>query len=341
MYRDAIVKLVRREDLTHEEAASVMTEIMDGALTHAQMGAFLAAVAQKGETGEELAGFARVLREKALKVTAAGTLLDTCGTGGSGLSTHNTSTMVAFVAAEAGVRVAKHGNRASTGKCGSMDVLEALGVPFDLGPPAVEALIGELGVGFMFAPRFHPAMRHVSPVRKELGVRSSFNFLGPLANPAGTQRQLLGVSDPRRAPLMVEALLRLGSERVMIVCGEDGLDEITLTGFTRVWELEGGAVHGHRIAPEDVGLRPVSFSSIAGGERAENARALLDILGGARRDTVRDHVALNAGAALLVAGVAKTLREGFERAIAILASGAALRRFELYRERARALAETA
>ncbi len=338
VYRDAIAKLIRREDLSGAEAASVMGEIMDGALTHAQMGAFLAAMAQKGETGEELAGFASVMRDRAVRVEVQGDLLDTCGTGGSGLHTHNTSTMVAFVLATAGARVAKHGNRASTGTCGSMDVLEELGVPIDLTAGAVAKLIEELDIGFMFAPRFHPAMKHVAPVRKELGVRSSFNFLGPLANPAGTRHQLLGVCDRDRAPLMIEALKRLGSERVMIVCGEDGLDEITLTGFTTVWELEDGAMHAHRFAPEDVGLRPVSFHAIAGGDRAANARALIDVLGGERRDAVRDHVALNAAAALMVMDLAKTLAEGFERAVAILDSGAALERFSSYRARAKELA---
>src|SRR5688572_19042585 len=323
MYREAIAKLIRREDLTGDEAAGVMAEIMDGALTQAQMGAFLAAMAQKGETGEELAGFARVMRERALRVEVQGDLLDTCGTGGSGLATHNTSTMVAFVLAEAGVRVAKHGNRASTGVCGSMDVLEELGVPIDLGADVVRRSIEECGVGFMFAPRFHPALKHVGPVRKELGVRSSFNFLGPLANPAGTRFQLLGVCDRHRAPLMIEALLRLGSERAMIVCGEDGLDEITLTGFTLVWELEQGAIHSHRFSPEDAGLRPVDFRAIQGGDRASNARAFLEVLGGKRRDAVRDHVAINAAAALLMMELARDLREGFERAVAILDGGGA------------------
>jgi anthranilate phosphoribosyltransferase len=331
MYRDAISKLIRRQDLTGAEASGVMAEIMEGSLTPAQMGALLAALAQKGETGEELAGFARVLREKALRVEVQGNLLDTCGTGGSGLATHNTSTMVAFVLAEAGVRVAKHGNRASTGRCGSMDVLEELGVPIDLSPEVVKRTIEELGVGFMFAPRFHPAMKHVGPVRKELGVRTSFNFLGPLANPAGTRYQLLGVCDRERAPLMIEALLRLGSERVMVVCGEDGLDEITLTGFTMVWELEAGAIHAHRISPEDVGVTPVDLRALAGGDRAENARVFLEVLGGEREDAIRDHVAINAAAALVVMGAAESLRDGFGKALAILESGAARDRFERYR----------
>jgi anthranilate phosphoribosyltransferase len=334
MYRDAIAKLIRREDLTSAEASAVMSEIMEGALTPAQMGAFLAAMSAKGETGEELAGFASIMRAKAVPVRAAGDLLDTCGTGGSGLHTHNTSTMVAFVLAAAGVRVAKHGNRASTGKCGSMDVLEELGVPIDLGAEAVEKLIDELGVGFMFAPRFHPAVKHVAPVRKELGVRSSFNFLGPLANPAGAQHQLLGVCDRTKAPLMIEALRRLGSRRAMIVCGEDGLDEITLTGPTLIWELEDGSIRTYRITPEDVGLSVVDFRELAGGERKDNARALIEVLGGARKDAVRDHAAMNAGAALLLMGKAEDLRKGFERAIAILDSGAALERFERYRARA-------
>lgn len=336
-YRDAIEKLVRREHLTTEEAVSVMEELMEGRLTHAQMGAILATIAVKGETGAELAGFASVLRAKAVTVEVEGPLIDTCGTGGSGLATQNTSTMVAFVLAAAGARVAKHGNRASTGKCGSMDVLEALDVPIELGPGAVATLIREVGVGFMFAPKFHPAMRHVAPVRRELGVRSSFNFLGPLANPARTELQLLGVCDARRAELMIDALRQLGSKRVTIVRGRDGLDEVTLTGPTDAWILEDGEVKQAVIAPEDFGLAPMPPEAIAGGDPALNHRVFLDVLGGRCKDAVRDLVAVNSACALQVAGLAGDLVSAFERASAILDSGAALERFERYRARAKAL----
>lgn len=336
-YREVIEKLVRREDLTAAEATAVMEELMEGRLSPAQMGALLAAMATKGETGAELAGFARVLRQKAVRVEVDGALLDTCGTGGSGLATQNTSTMAAFVLSAAGAKVAKHGNRASTGKCGSMDVLEALDVPIELGPEAVATLIEELGVGFMFAPRFHPAMRHVGPVRKDLGVRSSFNFLGPLANPAGTELQLLGVCDPRRAELMIDALRQLGSRRVTIVHGRDGLDEVTLTGPTDTWVLEEGEVTRRTITPEDFGLTPVAPEAITGGDPATNHRVFVEVLGGRRKDPVRDLVAANSACALVVAQLADDILDGFARACAILDSGAALERFEQYRARAKEL----
>lgn len=338
MYREALEKLEARRDLEPEEAEAVIAELMDGALTPEEMSALLVAITAKGETAAELAGFARAMRARAVKVDAGPGLLDTCGTGGSGLTTHNTSTMVAFVTAAAGGRIAKHGNRASTGKCGSMDVLEALDVPIDLGPDAVATLIRELGVGFMLAPRHHPAMRHVAPVRKALGVRTTFNFVGPLSNPAGADHQLLGVSDRRRARPMAEALLALGTVRAMIVNGDDGLDEITLTGSTLVQRVEGGRVTEERIEPGALGLRPVPFAAIEGGDPDDNARAVIDVLGGRRTGAVRDHVALNAAAALVVLGLAEDLASGLARAFAILASGAALERLRRYRDRAKELA---
>lgn len=337
MYRSVIPRLIRREDLTREDARSVMLEIMEGNLSSAQIGAFLAALTGKGETAEELAGLAEAMRAKATKVRASGELMDTCGTGGSGLSTANTSTMAAFILASAGVRVAKHGNRAQSGQCGSMDVLEAVGVPIDLGAAEVEILIDRCGIGFMYAPKFHPAMAAVASVRRELGFRTTFNFLGPLANPAGAALQVLGVGDRQRAPLMIEALRRLGSRRVLVACGEDGLDEVTLTGKTHLWMLAEGGITREEVSPETVGLEPVRPAQIRGGGREENARMFLSVLGGEERGPLRDLAALNAAAGLYVAERASSLLEGFHRSLELLRAGEALSAFERYRIEARTL----
>jgi anthranilate phosphoribosyltransferase len=314
VYRESIHKLIRREDLTREEAAGVMAEMMEGKLSHSQVGAFLGLLAAKGETAEELAAFASVMRAKATRVKAGADLLDTCGTGGSGLPRTNTSTLAAFILASLGVRIAKHGNRASSGRCGSMDVLEELGVPIEIGATQVEELIASCGIGFMFAPRFHPAMAHVGPVRREVGFRTTFNFLGPLANPAETDLQVLGVSDRRRAPLMIEALFRLGTKCAMVVTGDDGLDEITLTGATHVWMLKDGAISESTITPSLVGLDAVSFDHLRGGDAKENARVFLAVLDGEEAGPVRDLALINAAAGLLVAGRVPSLREGFHMA---------------------------
>jgi len=330
-------RLLGGEDLPRALAEELMQRSLAGELDPAQVAALLTALSVKGVTTLELTGFAAAMREAAtpLDVPGADRLLDTCGTGGSGLPTTNTSTLCAFVVAAAGGRVVKHGNRASSGKCGSMDVLEELGVAIDLGPVAVTSLLAETGMALLFAPRFHPAMRHVAPVRRALGFRTVFNFLGPLCNPVGSCRQLLGVSDLAMAPRMAAALAELGCGRALVVRGEDGLDEISLAAPSRTWEVVDGQVREGRVQPEDVGLDRVPFEVIAGGDRKENAGRFLAVLAGEDRGPLADHLALNAGAALHVAGQADDLADGLSRAREVLQSGAALARFEAYRDASR------
>lgn len=335
MYKQAIAKLLGGVNLTREEAAGVMTEMMEGALSGPQIGAFLAALSAKGESAKELAAFASVMRERALKVSVAGDLMDTCGTGGSGLLRPNTSTLAAFILAASGLRIAKHGNRASSGQCGSMDVLEALGIPIDLGPAEVEDLIGRCGIGFMFAPRFHPAMKNVAAARREVGFRTTFNLLGPLSNPAGASMQVIGVSDRKRAPLMIEALQELGSKAVMVATGEDGLDEITLTGPTDTWILTDGGITRSTITPALVGTDPVRAERLAGGDPTYNARIFAGVVEGSETGPIRDLALINAAAGLLIARRAASLREGFEAAKELLVNGAVLELFRRYRDEAR------
>jgi anthranilate phosphoribosyltransferase len=337
-FAESMARLLRGEDLPRAQAEQVMDDCMGGALEAPQIAALLTALAAKGVRSAELAGFAAAMRRAATPVRSGGGLVDTCGTGGSGLPTTNTSTLCAFVLAAAGVPVAKHGNRASSGRCGSMDVLEELGVAIELGPEQAEELLADQGIAFLFAPLYHPAMRHVAPVRRSLGFRTVFNFLGPLCNPAGARRQLLGVSDPSMAPRMARALAGLDSERVLVVWGEDGLDELSLGAPTRTWELVDGELLEGRLTPEELGLEPVPFEALAGGGRADNARLFRAILAGKERGPRADHLALNAGAALVVAGRAGDVAEGIEQARELVASGAVLARFEAYREASRALA---
>lgn len=338
VYHDSIVALLRGDDLGRSGSEEVMGACMDGALDPAQVAALLTALSIKGVAPAELTGFAAAMRSRATPVAASGDLVDTCGTGGSGLPTTNTSTLCAFVLAAAGVPVAKHGNRASSGRCGSMDVLEELGVGIEIGPQAAARLLDEVGISFLFAPLYHPAMRHVATVRRALGFPTVFNFLGPLCNPAGARRQLLGVSDSAMAPRMAAALQELGSERVLVVRGEDGLDELSLGGPTRTWELVDGELIEGSITPDQVGLRPAPFEALAGGERADNARRFADILAGEETGPRADHLLFNAGAALYVAGRVAGIAEGVEQARELIASGAAAARFEDYREASRSLA---
>ncbi len=310
-----------------EQASQVMAEIMEGSATPSQLAAFLVALRLKGETAQEIAGMARVMREKALRVSVHGLLVDTCGTGGDGKGTFNVSTTAAIVAAGAGLRVAKHGNRAASGQCGSADVLEALGVKIDLGPQGVETCIREVGIGFMFAPAFHPAMKYAAPVRREIGIRTVFNILGPLTNPAGAQVQLLGVPQAALGERMAQVLGLLGSQRALVVHGEDGLDEISLTGPTRVWELKGGSVVSYTIAPEDAGLSRVPLHALKGGTAQENAATLRRVLQGGD-GPIRDVVLLNAAGVLLAAGKARDLRDGVRLAAQAIDSGAALKKLE-------------
>jgi anthranilate phosphoribosyltransferase len=332
MIREAIAKLVDGQSLAEDEAAAVMEEIMTGEATPAQLGAFLLALRLKGETVDEIAGMARVMRAKALRVPYEGSsLLDTCGTGGDGSGTFNVSTAAAFVAAGAGTVVAKHGNRAMTSACGSADVLEALGARIDLPPEQVAHCLRQANVGFMFAPAFHPAMRFAAGPRREIGVRTVFNVLGPLTNPAGAQAQVLGVADVALTEKMVQVLERLGCRHALVVHGEDGLDEMTLTGPTLVHELKDGALLSYRVTPEDVGLPRADARAVKGGSPAENAAAMRAVLAG-QRGPLRDIVLLNSAAALLAADIVATLVEGVSLAAAAIDSGAAARALERFVE---------
>ena len=316
--------LLDGQSLIMEEAASVMEEIMEGETTPVQLSAFLVALRAKGETAEEIAGMASVMRAKAVQVSVEGDVVDTAGTGGDGKGSFNVSTAAALVAAGAGLKVAKHGNRAVTGSCGSADVLEALGVKIDLGPDGVKRGIEEVGFGFMFAPNYHPAMRHAMPVRRELRVRTVFNLLGPLTNPAGAKRQLLGVADPHMCETMSQALGLLGAEHSMVVHGEDGLDELTLGGMTHVWETEGGVTQKYVLWPEDCAMMPCSLDEIKGGTPEESARMMRETLQG-ERGPLRDLVVFNSAAVMQVGGLAPDFIEGRGRALGAIDSGAALR----------------
>jgi anthranilate phosphoribosyltransferase len=331
-WRQTIDQVLRGRHLSRADAAAVMDAMMSGALGDIRSAAFLAAMAAKGPVVEELVGLATVMRDRAIPVAVhRGPVLDTCGTGGSGLETPNVSTMAAFVVAAAGVRVAKHGNRASSGRCGSSDLLEALGVPVSIGPELAERLLDEVGLAFLFAPRYHPAVKAVMPVRRRVGFRTVFNFLGPLCNPAGAELQLLGVSDPAYAPLMADALAALGSSRVLVVHGADGLDEVTLTGPTHTWLVEGGQVTEGVFRPTDAGIKVAPFEAFRGGGVVENA-AIFDQVMAGEPGPYLDLVALNAGAALWVAGRVSSLTAGAAQAEALLQSGAAFALFERYKE---------
>ena len=327
MIRDAIETVVVGRSLSMDQAAAVMREIMDGEATPAQLGAFLTALRVKGETPEEIAGMAAVMREKAQRVEVDGTLVDTAGTGGDGKGSFNISTAAAFVAAAAGLKVAKHGNRAASGSCGSADVLEALGVKIELGPEGVKRCIHEIGIGFMFAPTFHPAMRHAAPVRREIGIRTVFNILGPLTNPAGADRQLVGIADPSLGEKMAEVLKLLGTRHSLVVHGEDGLDELTLGAHTRVWEVKESEVRSYRVSPEELGLPRISTQDIVGGGPEENAATLRRLFQG-EEGPAREVVLLNGAAVLMVGGKARDLRDGIALARDVIDSGAALAKVE-------------
>jgi anthranilate phosphoribosyltransferase len=322
--QSAIRKLVERKDLTEAEAAAAMKCIMSGEATQAQIGGFLAALRMKGETIAEITAFARVMREFAARITpkVKGVLVDTCGTGGDRIKTFNVSTAAMFVAAGAGLLIAKHGNRSVTSKAGSADVVEALGVRIDLPPEAVKHCIESVGIGFMFAPIFHGAMKHATPVRREMGVRTVFNVLGPLTNPASAQAQLMGVYDAELTEKLANVLKGLGCKRAMVVHGLDGLDEISTLGKTQISELEGKNVKTYRVSPEELGIKRTTPDAIAGKDLAENARMLLKVLRGEvgpRRDTVL----LNAAAAIVMGGETRDLREGINIAAGAIDSGRA------------------
>jgi anthranilate phosphoribosyltransferase len=320
----AIDSVASGTHLTSDHASAVLDEVMEGRASDVQTAAFLIALRAKGETVAELVGLARTMRRLAASVEAPGAnMVDTAGTGG-GPSTFNISTAAALVAAGAGCAVAKHGNRSNTSSCGSADLLEALGVRIELDPEDVARCIEEIGFGFMFAPRHHAAMKHVGPVRQALAVRTIFNFLGPLTNPAGASRQLLGVSDRRYQETIAEALLGLGCERALVVCSDDGIDEISVADRTRVVEVAEGATEEWFVTPEELGIERAELGAIAGGSPSSNAATVRSVLAG-EPGPARDVVALNAGAAILAAGAADDLRAGIERALDALDSGAAAR----------------
>ena len=331
MIREAIEKLIRGADLTQEEAAQVMEEIMTGEATPAQFGAFVIGLRLKGETVDEMTGLAAVMRDKSLKVDFSGPSVDTCGTGGDDLGTFNISTVAAFVVAGAGIAVAKHGNRAMTSKSGSADVLEKQGIKIDLGPEGVKQCMEEVGIGFMFAPRFHPAMKFAVQPRREIGVRTVFNILGPLTNPAGAEAQVLGVPTDSVGEKMVQVLQRLGSERAIVVHAEDGLDEISLNSNTSVWELKDRSIKHYTIGPDDLGLAPASLQSLAGGSVEENADTMTEVLNGASGPR-RDVVLANAAGGIVAGGKAADLREGVQVAQESIDSGRALEKLELLRK---------
>jgi anthranilate phosphoribosyltransferase len=334
----AIDRVASRTDLTSDEAAAVLREIMEGRVSEAQIAGFLIALRTKGETVDEVAGLAKTMRELALRVDVSdANLVDTAGTGG-GSPSFNVSTTAALLAAAAGARVAKHGNRSATGRCGSADVLEALGARIDLEPGAIAECIADVGFGFMFAPLHHAATRHVVPVRRELGVRTIFNLLGPLTNPAGARRQVIGVSDPAYLETMAGALARLGSESALIVSAEDGLDELSVSAPTRVVELRDGRIDSFTVTPEEVGLQRAPGDSLAQGDPDENAALTRAVLKGSAQGLERSLVLINAGAALYVGGVSKSIEAGVRAAGQALDSGAAGDLLERYVERTRELA---
>lgn len=317
-----IEKLLRREHLSRDEATALMSAIVSGDVSEAQIAAVLIALRAKGETVDEIAGFVSVLRDKAIRVTPArDALVDTCGTGGDGTHTFNISTAAAIVAAGAGVGIAKHGNRALSSKCGSSDVLEALGVR-SVAPERVADVIDRTGIGFMFAPAHHPALKHAAGVRRDLGVRTVFNLLGPMANPAFVKRQLVGVFDPALTETVAHVLASLGSEKVYVVHGSDGSDEVTVAGETRVSVLEDGRVETFTFVPESVGIERANAHALIGSTPEENAKTIIAILDGAR-GAKRDAVVLNAGFVIAVSGVAGTIADGVAMAAASIDEGRA------------------
>jgi anthranilate phosphoribosyltransferase len=327
MIKDAIATLVTGRSLSMDQAESAMTEIMNGEVTPAQFGAFVTALRIKGETSDEIAGMAKVMRAKAIPVHTDGPVVDTCGTGGDNSSTFNISTAAAFVVAGAGLKVAKHGNRAASSQCGSADVLEALGVKIDLNAQQVERCLKEVGIGFMFAPAFHPAMKYAGPPRREIGIRTVFNILGPLTNPAHAQAQVLGVAEASLTEKMAVVLRTLGCHHALVVHGDDGLDEISITGKTQVREVEGDRIRMYSVSPEDFGFSRTSLEDIKGSNPSENAASVRRILAG-DAGPQRDVVLINAAAAIVAGDKARSLPEGAKLAAEAIDSGRALDKLE-------------
>ena len=341
MIKDAISKVVSHQDLSEGEMIDVMSQIMGGEATPAQVGAFITALRMKGETIDEITGAARVMRDRATRIRVGRsldidreeinldreTILDTCGTGGSGTKSFNISTTVALVVAACGIKVAKHGNRSVSSACGSADVLEALGVNLNVTPQQVEACINQIGIGFLFAPALHGAMKHAIGPRREIGIRTIFNILGPLTNPAGADRQVLGVYAESLVDVMARVLVRLGCCRGFVVHGLDGMDEVTLTGPTRIAKIIDDSVHLSTIEPEDFNLRRCSLADLQGGDAVANAAIVRDVLAGAPGPK-RDVVLLNAAYALVAAGLAEDVEGGLDRARTALDDGLATAKLE-------------
>jgi anthranilate phosphoribosyltransferase len=347
---EAVRQLVDRKDLSRIEAAAAMEAIMSGAATNAQIAAFLTALRMKGETVEELIGFAQVMRQKAVRIRVhddevagmTGTdremLIDTCGTGGDATGTFNVSTATAFVVAGAGLKVAKHGNRSVSSLCGSADVVETLGINLDLTPQKVARCVNEVGIGFLYAPLLHTAMKHVMPVRREMAIRTVFNMLGPLTNPASANAQIIGVYSAALTEPLARVLAELGTVRAFVVHGADNLDEISNTGESRVSEVREGMVRSYTVRPEDFGLARTTIAELMGGDREENARIIRAILAG-EAGAKRDIVLMNSAAALVAGAKARDLKEGVGLAAHSIDSGAALRKLEALVGLSRRLAE--
>jgi len=331
MIREAIEKVVNRIDLTEAQMRDVFMEIMSGAATPAQIGAFVTALRIKGETVAEITGAAKVMREKSIRISAVhpivdideDPIIDTCGTGGSAASTFNVSTTVAFVVAGCGIKVAKHGNRSASNRCGSADVLEALGVKLDVAPDTVRRCLIEIGIGFLYAPIYHSAMKHAVQPRKDIGIRTIFNILGPLSNPANARSQIIGVYDAKLTEPMAEVLKNLGSKHAFVVYGMDTLDEITITGKTRVSELKNGRIRTYYVTPEKFGMQRSTLGEIEGGDAKTNAGITLAVLKG-ERGPRRDIVLLNASAALVAGGKSGNFKSGVNMAAESIDSGRAL-----------------
>jgi anthranilate phosphoribosyltransferase len=323
-----IEKVVRHEDLAEDEAAAAMREVMEGHAAPAALAALLTGLVMKGERPAEIVGFARTMREHAVRLAApAGEVFDTCGTGGDRSGTFNISSAAALVLAACGVKVAKHGNRSVSSRCGSADVFEALGVNIAASPIVVERTLHEANIAFFFAPTFHPSMKHAGPTRQAVGIRTAFNLLGPLTNPAGATRQIVGVPRPELTELLARALMLLGSTRAWVVHGADGIDEISTTGYTKVSECRDGAVHTFYVHPADFGMSKALPEELKGGDAQENAAIVHAILDG-RQGAPRRVVVLNAGAGLFVAGRARSIGEGIQMAERAIDSRAAARTLE-------------
>ncbi len=329
MIKDAIKKIVEKMDLSADEAAAVMGEIMTGEATPSQVSSLITALRMKGETVDEITGFAKKMRELSVKINPkVGPLVDTCGTGGDASGTFNISTVSAIVAAACGAKVAKHGNRSASSKCGSADILEAMGVKIDVPPKKVEDCINQVGIGFIFAPAFHPSMKFAGPSRKEIGIRTVFNILGPLTNPAGAKHQVLGVFDAALTELMAMVLQNLGSSNVMVVHGMDGLDEISVTDRTKISHLKDGRIKNYLVEPKNFRMKRAAKADLLGGSVNDNIKITNDVLKGIDKGAKRDIVLLNAAAALLVGDVAADMNKGILMAAEAIDGGSAFKKLE-------------